>query len=296
MKKIVMPGGISAIFDPYIFIDPFFSGARGAGLGVSDAVEIKIEIKSSDSLKITNQINGKKIRGGIGEVTVKTFFEYTGIESKYEILIQQDIEIPIGAGFGTSASSALGIVLLLSRILNVPITFLEAGNIAHLAEIRAKSGLGTVSGLVYLGDIVIVSRPGAPIYCTVDRILLEDKDIFVVLASKGKKETAIALSDKDFIVRASMYGKLAVDDLIKNPTVENFFAIAHRFAENIGLMTKTISKTINALSRYCIGAAQAMIGDSIFALVYKENIDTVKQIIEETFKTKPVVKRLVRYL
>lgn len=290
-----MPGGISAIFDPYIYPDPFLSGARGAGVGVSDAVEVVLRVKNSDCLRIINKINGELVKGGIGEITVKTFFEYVGLEPKYEVEIQQNIHIPIGAGFGTSAASALGIAILLSKELKKPLTFLEAGNIAHIAEIRARSGLGTVAGLVYLGDIVIVSKPGSPACCSVDRILLENKDIFVVLASRGKLETAKALGDEELMKRASMYGKLAVDKLIRSPTVEKFFSISHEFARKLGLMTKDISNAINALSKFSIGASQAMIGDSVFALVYKEDVEDAKQILEEELKVRPIAKKMVRF-
>ena len=294
MYTIITPGGISAIFDPYIYADPIISGARGAGVGVDGAVEITLSIRDSDRLEITNIINGNEVRGGIGEISVKTFFEIMRIEPKYKVKINQKINIPIGAGFGTSAASALGIIILLSRALKIPLTLIEAGDIAHIAEIRAGSGLGTVSGFVYLGDIVIVSRAGAPSICLVDRIILEGEDIYVVLASKGKKETAIALGDKKLIERASMYGKILVDKIIANPTVENFFQTSRLFAEKTGLMTKEIKATIDALEDIVIGASQAMIGDSIFALVFKENMEEAKDVIRIKMGVEPYICRLVR--
>jgi len=294
MYTIITPGGISAIFDPYIYADPIISGARGAGVGVDGAVEITLSIRDSDRLEITNIINGNEVRGGIGEISVKTFFEIMRIEPKYRVEINQRINIPIGAGFGTSAASALGIIMLLSRALKVPLTLIEAGDIAHIAEIRAGSGLGTVSGIVYLGDIVIVSRAGAPSICLVDRIILEGEDIYVVLASKGKKETAIALRDKKLIERASMYEKILDDRIMANPTVENFFQTSRLFAENTGLMTKEIKATIDALEDIVIGVSQAMIGDSIFALVFKENMEEAKDVIRIKMGVEPCICRLVR--
>jgi len=290
----MVPGGVSAIFDPYIYADPFISGARGAGIGVENAVEISLSIKHSNTLEVLNFINGERIQGGIGETTVRTFLELLNLEPKFRVEIHQNINIPIGSGFGTSAASALGITLLLSKALKIPLTLIEAGDIAHIAEIRAKSGLGTVSGLVFLGDIVIVSRPGAPSICLVDKIILDDRDIYLVLASRGRIETAKALSKEDLITKASMYGKVAVDKLIKNPTLDNFFKISRLFSERLGLLTRELSTTMDSLRDYVLGVAQAMIGNSIFAMTYKENVEEVKNIIADKMNTEPITTRPVR--
>ncbi len=294
MERAVIPAGVSAIFEPFICSDPFLSGARGSGIGVEEAVEVSLSISKSDRLAVTNYINGEPARDGLGIIAVKTFFEILGIEPKYHIEINQKINVPIGCGFGTSAASALGIVLLLSRTLKLPLSLIQIGDIAHIAEIRARTGLGTVSGLVFLGDIVIVARPGAPSNCLVDRILLGCGDIYVVLASRGKKETAIALSDSGLIEKASTYGKIAVDKLIKDPTPENFFQISRSFARKTGLLVRDIDRLIDKLKGTVIGAAQAMIGDSIFALAYREDIDEARKIIEDSLGAKAFVGRLVR--
>ena len=296
MKTIVMPGGVSAIFEPHISATPYISGARGAGVCIHDAVELTITISPSESLEITNIINDRRVTGGVGESAVVAFFETIGIEPQYSVEIRQKVRVPIGCGFGTSAASALGIVLLLAEEFHVPLTLVEAGDIAHIAEIRARSGLGTVSGIVFPGDIVIVSKPGPPSSCLVDRIIIDGDDIFVVLASKGRMETSRALSDPKLIERASSLGKLAMDKLINRPTTETFFRVARWFSESMSLMTPTISKVIDILdkNKKCIGAAQAMIGDSIFVLAYKEDVDDVCATIREHMDVPCQVRRLIR--
>ena len=294
MVKIVMPAGVSAIFEPFIYPDPFISGARGAGFGVENAVEVEVSVSPSDKLSVVNYINGEKVEGGIGHVSVKTFFEIMGIEPKYSVEIRQKINVPIGAGFGTSAGSSLGVILALSRALGVPLTIVEAGDIAHVSEIRARTGLGTVSGLVSLGAIVVISRHGPPSLCLVDHIIMDGDEIYVLLASRGKKETSLALKDVSLLDRASKYGKVIMDKLIKEPTIENFFCLARVFAERTGLAAKQIMRLIDEVGEYAIGAIQAMIGDSIAVVSYRENVDTIKNIIMEILKTDVYVGSLVR--
>lgn len=277
------------MFEPCIYNEPIMSGARGAGIGFKDAVEVELKISPSDRLIVRNTINGQVVKGGIGEIAVKTFFNMLSIEPNYEVTINQRISIPIGSGFGTSAASALGIILALSKELNIPLSVIQAGDIAHIAEIYARSGLGTVSGLVNIGDIVIVARPGAPSMCLVDRIPLPSPDVRLVVASKGRIETAEALKNKDLVEKAMKFGKIAVDELLKKPTVENFFKLAKWFAENVGLMTKSIGMVIDELSEFAIGAAQSMIGDAIFAIVWSEDVNEALKIIEDSWGLPAIV-------
>jgi len=293
--KLSIPAGISAIFDPYILKDPFLTGARGAGVVASNAVSISVSLTESEELMVINKINGEIVEGGIGVIAVKTFFGYLRItKDNYRIEISQEIKVPISSGFGTSAASAMGIIFALSKLLKVPLSLVEVGNIAHIAEIRARTGLGTVSGLVFPGDIVLVAKPGSPSNCLVDHIVLPYKDVYVILASKGRIETSKALKDPNFVVKASKIGKIGVDLLLKKPTINRFFKITYWFANKLGLMTKDIRETILCLKKYVIGASQAMIGDSIFALAFKENVEEVKSLIKEKLNVESVALKLVR--
>ncbi len=293
--KLSIPAGISAIFDPYILEDPFLTGARGAGVVASNAVSISVSLTESEELMVINKINGETVEGGIGVIAVKTFFEYLRItKDNYRIEISQEIKVPISSGFGTSAASAMGIIFALSKLLKIPLSLVEVGNIAHIAEIRARTGLGTISGLVFPGDIVLVAKPGSPSNCLVDHIVLPYKDVYVILASKGRIETSKALKDPNFVVKASKIGKIGVDLLLKKPTINRFFKITYWFANKLGLMTKDIRETILCLKKYVIGASQAMIGDSIFALAFKENVEEVKSLIKEKLNVESVALKLVR--
>jgi len=111
----------------------------------------------------------------------------------------------------------------------------------------------------------------------------------LVVASKGRIETAEALRDRDLVNKAMKLGKVAVDELLQKPTIENFFKLARWFAENVGLMTKTIEYIIVELSKFAIGAAQSMIGDAIFALVWREDVDDVLKIIDDLWHVPGIV-------
>ncbi len=73
-------------------------------------------------------------------------------------------------GFGTSAGGALTAGLALKEALDLPLTYNQIGKIAHVAEIKCQTGLGTVSSLTSTGGCVLVVEPGAPGICQLDRI------------------------------------------------------------------------------------------------------------------------------
>ncbi len=276
-------GGISAMFEPFMYDDPLKSGARGAGLGVKNAAKINLSIYESDKPTFKNIINGVEVPSGIGLIVTQEFFKQLGIDNHYKIVIEQEIYIPIGSGFGSSAASAVAIIYGLSKLLNKNLSLLQIARIAHIAEVKAKTGLGTVAGLVCPGDIIIVKTPGPPGACKVDKIILDD-DYLIVAASKGKIETAEALKDPSLVEKAKKFGKKAVDELIEKPSVEDFFRIANRFARETGLSNKLVEEGIRVcVEKGAIGAAQSMIGDAVFALVKREKLESVKRALSKIF-------------
>ena len=127
-------------------------GSRGAGVSIDKGVitELKIdETSSSDDASIQVRINGDKDAKN-ASITFKTIelmikeFKLEDTLNNTNIAVNHHLEVPIGAGFGTSAAFALGTALGAAKLLELPITFNNAASIAHLAEVNMKSGLGDV--------------------------------------------------------------------------------------------------------------------------------------------------------
>ncbi len=86
---------------------------------------------------------------------------------KWHISVDHAVEVPIGAGYGASAVGAVSTAMALSKALGIHFTLNQIGQLAHTAEIRSATGLGTVSGVIRGGAILIL-EPGAPGYDRVD--------------------------------------------------------------------------------------------------------------------------------
>ncbi|MEX2689190.1 MAG: pantoate kinase [Candidatus Njordarchaeum guaymaensis] len=292
--KVIVPGGISAIFEPNLTSDPLTTGARGAGIAIENTVEAEVILEEyNGDLWFFNKINGCETNSGIGKIAAKIALEKRGLLNKIRVTVNQIIRAPIASGFGTSAASALAIILGIYHALGKKISLLEAGKLAHIAELEAKTGLGTVSGLLSPGGIIIVAKPGAPGISIIDKIPL-NKHLYVIAVSLGKKETQKALKDPNLILRAKKYGKKYVDLLLSEPSIENFFQYAFEFSTAVGLMTPTLANAIKAaVHSGAIGAAQTMIGDAVFALAEENMVQQVRQALEKSLGEKGYVFRPV---
>ena len=68
---------------------------------------------------------------------------------------------PSVAGFGSSGGGALSLALALNEAADAGLTRVEAAQIAHVAEIECKTGLGSVFA-AERGGFGILTKPGAP--------------------------------------------------------------------------------------------------------------------------------------
>jgi pantoate kinase len=174
------------------------------------------------------------------------------------------MEVPIGAGFGTSAASALGTALAVAKILELDITFNKAASMAHLAEIEMKSGLGDVVAEVN-GGITLRLKEGAPGVAVTDKLILK-QDLYVISKSLGGIETSAIIGDPIHKERINKTGRDMLNQLLKSPVPETFLKLSKKFAIETGLLNREVSEIIDILEDETIGASMAMLGNTAFAL------------------------------
>ena len=106
-NSVFVPGHITGFFTIEDHEISLKKGSCGAGFLLSKGV--KTTISQSNNLKIDiNQGNSKIIDEVLSIMDIDTNFKIT-----------QDIQLPIAAGFGTSAASALSLTLALNDFLNL---------------------------------------------------------------------------------------------------------------------------------------------------------------------------------
>ena len=292
--KAFSPAGISSFFeicdtrkDGKPVSEPTLIGARGGGFVIEKGVLTQVQLSEAKQNVTRVFINGKLApEAETTRTVVRSLGEKVG--RSYAITIRHKVETPIGAGFGSSAAGALGTALALSKALQLHLTYNELGKIAHTAEIKCRTGLGTV-GPIMLGGCALTVEPGAPGIAAIDRIPTSTNHV-IVAGIYGPIPTKTVLSSPQKRLAVNKWGGIALENILADPSLENFLACCLDFAEKTGFMTNRLRKLVKlAKEAGAIGAAQNMVGEAVHALTTLENADNVVQAFKQVLPEKKVL-------
>jgi len=263
--------------------NPLKVGARGGGFGIRKGVLTEVRVAKADRNSVKVMINGSPApEAETTKTTVNTLLRK--VDEKYAVAVRHEIEVPIGAGFGSSAGGALTTALSLSKALDLNLTYNQIGRIAHSAEVQCKTGLGTVGPLMLSGCVLTV-EPGAPGIAVIDRIPISP-DYVVVAGVFGPILTKQVLSSHEKRRAINKWGRITLEKILDEPSLENFLTRCLEFAQKTGFMTKRLEGLVKLAEKAgAIGAAQNMVGEVIHAVTTLENakrvVEAFKQVLPE---------------
>ncbi|MEN2974707.1 MAG: hypothetical protein ABDH32_03905 [Candidatus Caldarchaeales archaeon] len=287
------PSALSSIFSPKI--RPAISnidvkldriGARGGGFSLAKGVEtwVKIYPEEADGIDVVVNESIRDFPPSI-EAAEEMKRRY-GIRGRIEI--RHRIHVPISTGFGSSASSAAGVILALSNLIGRGITLNEVVRITHEVELRCRTGLNSEAGLVS-GGLVLVLREGSPPRSMVDSIPLPSNVKLVALVSQPI-ETPKSLIELSKLEHIEEVGDKYLAMILKRPTVENFLKYSREFAYESGFASNNIEEFFKVFERLpVVGYAQNMLGEAVHALVYDKDLEYVLRELKETFPDKKLI-------
>jgi len=259
-------------------------GARGGGFGLQKGVLTELTIFPAKNSQIKISINGRASpEAQTTKAVVQTLLRQT--ERTYDVVVNHKIDVPIGAGFGTSAGGALTAALALREALGLPLTLNQVGKAAHIAEIKCRTGLGTVSSLTQGGGCILVVEPGAPGTCVIDHIPLAPDYIVVAGVFQSiSKETVLSFPERRRDV--NRYGRKTLDAILGEPSLENFLDCCWRFAQDAGFATERVRKLVHLANKAgAIGTTQNMVGEAVHAVTLEEKaadvLEAFKQVLPE---------------
>jgi pantoate kinase len=266
--------------------NPLWIGAHGGGFVISKGVTAKVEVKEAKASKIGIWINCKPApEAKTSEAVVKKILSRA--EGVYEVNVEHDVQVPIGAGYGASGAGALAVGLALNEALALRLTYNEVGRIAHIAEVECKTGLGTVAPLM-LGGAVVTVKSGGPGLCLIDRIPLKP-DYKIVSGCFGPIATKTVLASPRVRRRVNRFGRRALNQILEDSSIENFMASCKRFAAEVGLMSRRVRMLIDAMETAgAIGATQNMVGEAAHALVEEERVKKVAEAVRRLMSSENI--------
>ena len=260
--SLFIPSHITGFFSIENNPDPLKNGSCGAGFLLDRGV--KTTIKNSSEFKIdVNQGS---------DIVINEVLKYFDVDKSFKII--QDIQFPIGGGFGTSAASALSLSLALNEFFDYGYSRIECGQIAHKVEVALSGGLGDVIGQTGSG-LVLRTRPGAP---GVGKIESFEEELFIATKFLGKIDTASVIQDHEYKKTISDNGHECLEKFKKNSNVENFLRLSLEFSQNTKLMTDEVQSLVNYFNSLddILGSSMAMLGNTVFA--FADNETTFKDL------------------
>jgi pantoate kinase len=253
--KSYSPSHITGFFVICDNKNPLYKGSVGCGIVLESGCVTEVSLNNQVKIKI-NGMEGDAI-------TTKYVLDNLAGESK--IIVSTDFEVPIECGFGASGAGALSTALALNELLSLNMTLNEVVQIAHCAEVENNTGLGDVIAETY-GGIVIRKKPGPPGIGVIDGIPVRKEKISYVVLGKKRTKTVLEERDTEIKGRINKYGREAMKELMRKPTVENFMLVSRNFSLRIEIISDKCRDAIEAVEAEGKVASVAMLGDTVFVI------------------------------
>ncbi|MHA2181518.1 MAG: pantoate kinase, partial [Promethearchaeota archaeon] len=286
---VEVPHRISGFFEIVDEIDgtkiknPERIGSRGAGFNLSAVGRTKIKLEDigkSNDREIRIFINNKRM----DEKAETTYFIYKYIKKSIDkaamITIFHEFDLPVGCGYGASGSGALGTIYGLDHILNLGLSALERGRIAHIAEVVNRTGLGTVCGQLR-GGLCILKEPGYP---CISKNIKVPRNLKIICGSFGMIHTKSILTDPVLNLKIKQAGRRAQMKLLQKCDIKSFIHASRHFVEETEILEILgLSEIENIIQRLnnlkILGASMNQLGRSVFAICKEEDEKDVREIL-----------------
>jgi pantoate kinase len=261
-----VPGHVTGFFEIHDEAEDIRQrGSRGAGICLSKGVFTIVEVFESDKKSILVFLNEEKDEAPVTRYVVEKIIG----NKTYEIKVMSTLELPQGQGLGISGAGALSTSLALSKALGLKLPRNEIICIAHEAEITCHTGLGDVMPQS-IGGVVIREMEGCSTFGKIKNIDVEDVEI--VLCIIGEEiATKDIITDIEHKERINKYGKKCLQNMIKNPNLQNMIKLSYRFSKDTGLMSNKVENAIKAAREHGM-ASMAMLGNTLFAVGDTDNL------------------------
>ena len=254
---VFTPAHITGFFTIENNSNPMKNGSCGAGFLLDKGV--KTTIKDSNQFKSNiNQGN---------DFVINHVLKYFDCDWDFQII--QDIQIPIGAGLGTSAASALSSTLALNDYLDYGYSYTECGQIAHEIEISIGGGLGDVIAQTGRG-LVLRKKPGAP---GIGEIECFEDDIYIGIKSFSAINTASVIGNESYRQNICKIGRKCMNEFIHDSSITNFLDLSYDFSVKTKLVSNEVKRCMDYFNSMedILGASMAMLGNTVFIFAYHKS-------------------------
>lgn len=230
---------------------------KTGSIGVGCTLDKKVMVEVSLNTETKILFNGKKI-------SLPTVSQVISSLTDKNIAVKISSGLPLGCGFGVSAASALACGSAINKLLNLHKKASQLIEIAHIAEINNKTGLGTV-GTETTGGFLVKISAGIPV-TDYYRLPLVGKKIYVLII--GKIETPSVLKNNKLIKKITFVAKSKLKLIRKDMSLEDLLDLSLEFDNESGLFAdKGLKKIISGIRERGGSACMASVGKVIISSI-----------------------------
>jgi len=205
---------------------------------------------------------------------VSLLIERFGLEFG-RIELRQDVDVPIGCGFGASAASALSAVYAAAAAYGLKAPKAKVARCAYDAEVIEKTGLGTVS-VIYDGcGAGAITQPGEPGIGKFVNVSVPGS-VRLVTASLATYEKREARGSTEMSKKIVKLGDEALGRFVGNPTLEGLAFLGEWFTEQLGIENIEVRRLAAAAKAGgALYASQNMMGQAVHAVTMEDDAEAV---------------------
>jgi len=259
-------------------------GATGGGFTLSKGVYTHAWVLPSSSRAVSVAVNGDATYPAwTTRRAVELLLEGAGGPPRLVELVQT-VEVPIGAGFGSSSASALSAVMAVAAALRLMLTKEAVASYAHQADILQRTGLGTVSSTYRHSGAGLLVKAGGPGVAEIKSVEVPP-GMRVVTACLPRRLRANPISSTRMRGKVNKLGGAALERA-SDLKLDSLLVAGRRFAEELGLMTRAVQHLVEvSIEKGAVGASQNMLGNSMHAVVPHEDLERVTSALRKASRS-----------
>jgi pantoate kinase len=270
--------------------NPLRTGSKGASVALSTGVTTRVSVRKERRSTVCASFNGRPLpKNSVSAYVARRYIELDG--KGWSIDITHSSPLPTGCGYGTSGAGALSLSFALNEAMSLSLDRLEVAQMAHIAEIACKTGLGTVTS-VSSGGLTLRTVPGAPGVGKTTRISVP-RAVRLVTATFGPIATSRVLGSDDLRKRVNTCGKELVDSFDKGHLEISFMELSRKFSDCLDLWSHRLGRLIGRLNSIGFRSSMVMLGESVFCMAPSEEAEQIASILQGQGLT-PTVSTVAR--
>lgn len=259
------PASLSFIFKILPNKDLTKTGSIGVGCTVDKEVVVTAEKANVSEIVF----NGQNIKFPTVESVVAAL-------APVAVKVEINSPLPLGFGFGISGASALATAYALNNLLNLKRKKPELAEIAHIAEIVNRTGLGSV-GTQITGGFLLKKTAGLPVDAV--RFPFAGRRLYAFIFNK--LETPTILNDKNRLEKINKAADEALAEVRENrqASLGKIIDISCGFAQKSGLLVgEEVASLIGKIRNRGGHATMLMLGEVVISdtlYFFKNNYSVV---------------------